>query len=103
MESHFVPAGPVHTVYKFWFIIVTHYSRSFFRIVRLSSIYMLQLGLVNVFIEPIILSCFNNMNYMHLHRYVCHVEYLKCCSNGQQMSMIIVCFLRIFIASGIIN
>ena len=47
-----MPAGPVY-IYKFLFITVTRLSRIFLRIVKRSSIHKLQLGFVNISIEPI--------------------------------------------------
>ena len=62
------------------FITVTHFSRSFFRIIKRSYIHRLQLGFVNVFIAPIGFICFNNLNVIHFRRSVRAVELSKCCT-----------------------
>ena len=62
------------------FIIVTRLSRSFLRIVKRSSIYRLQFGLVNVFIVKIVFSWFATLNFIYLRRSVRDVVDLKCCS-----------------------
>ena len=51
-----------------------------FRIVKRSCIHKLQLGFVNVFIAPIVFSCFSTLNVIHLRCSVRNVVLLKCCT-----------------------
>ena len=76
-EIIFVPTGPIYllTLFHKRDTFVTY----FFWIVRRFYIYRLKLGFVNVFIEPIRLSCFNTLSIMHLRRSIHDIVDLKCC------------------------
>ena len=65
---------------EFLFMIVMRLPRSFLRILRRSSIHILQLGFVNVFIAPIGFRCFTTLNVMYLRKSVRDVVVLKFCS-----------------------
>ena len=52
--------------YEIFFIIVTHLSRIFLRIVKSSSMHRLQLGFINYCIDKIVPIWFNTLNIMHL-------------------------------------
>ena len=63
---------------EFLFLIVTRLSRSFLRIVKPSSIHMLQFDLVNIFIVSIGFICFTTLNVTHLRRSVRDVVAIEC-------------------------
>ena len=63
-------------IYEFLFIIVTHLSCSFLRIVNNSSIHRLKFGFLNIFIAPIAFSSFTTLNVIYLRISVCEVVFL---------------------------
>ena len=67
---YYLLASSVHLPWFFSFRVNTHLSCSFLSIVKRSFIHKLQLGFINVFISPIGLSYFTDLNAMHLSRSV---------------------------------
>ena len=63
----------------FLFITLTHLLHIFLKIFKRYFIHKLQLYFVNVFIQPIELSCFTSLNYMHSCMSVSDTVDLKYC------------------------
>ena len=59
---------------------MTFLSRIFLSVVKPYSIYILQFGSVNDFIDPIRLGCLTVPNYIRLRKSVRDIVDLKCCS-----------------------
>ena len=75
MESRFVLEGLIYIR------VLIHnreaFSHIFLRIVNRTSIHILQLVFINVFVVPIGFGCVNTLNTIYLRRLVCDVVLLK--------------------------